>query len=85
MYCNIDINSLDGVELSHKDIKFLMPDLKRISFEDLASDMRKLYIGKVIAVEDSFGNVAPYICPKIKEINMIYPYQMINVYHVIKI
>ena len=29
MYCSIDVACLDGTKLSHKDVKELMPSLKR--------------------------------------------------------
>lgn len=67
IYCNIDCDSLLEIELSHKDIKILIPDLKRISFESLCNDVRLLYTGKVIAVEDSYGNIVPYVCPEQKD------------------
>ena len=64
IYCNIECDSLLEIKLSHKDIKELIPNLKRVSFESLCSDIRTLYTGEVIAVKDSQGNVIPYVCPE---------------------
>lgn len=68
IYCGVDDEILCDLTMSHKDIKKLIPDLKRISFEKLYSDMRSLYVGDVIVVKDSYGNIAPYVCPKLEEI-----------------
>ena len=69
LYCGISASSLDNIRLSHNDIKILMPNLKRSSFEYLLNNMKNLYVGKVIAVKDAYGVVLPYVCPKIEEIS----------------
>lgn len=57
--------------MSHRDVKFVFPYIKRISFENLLNDKKELYIGNIVAVKDSNGNVAPYIKPDME--NMIEP------------
>ena len=66
-YCGIDNRDLLSHKITHKDIKFLLPNLKRVSFDFVLDNIKEIYIGSVIIVKDSNGNCAPYINPKINE------------------
>lgn len=57
--------------IKHQDIKKLFPYIKRVSFESLLLDKNLLYSGDIIAVKDSCGNVAPYINPKLNDLENI--------------
>jgi hypothetical protein len=64
LYYGLDIEYVD--KLSHRDIKELIPDSKRISYEELLNRKKDLYTGNVVAVRDCFGDVVPYIKPNIE-------------------
>ena len=66
-YCGISGESLKNINLSHSDIKLLMPDLKRVSYEYVLNNMSELYVGNIICVIDSYNNIAPYITPVLCE------------------
>ena len=51
--------------LTHKDVKILFPDLKRVSFDYVLDNIKEIYIGSIIMVKDSIGNSVPYINPKL--------------------
>lgn len=70
-YCGIYNESIKKEKISHKDMKILFPNLVRISFESLLEDKKNLYTGIIIAVKDSYGNVAPYINPDLQEIDYV--------------
>jgi len=59
-----DSNTLSH-NLTHKDVKILFPDLKRVSFDYVLDNIKEIYIGSIIMVKDYFGNCAPYINPKL--------------------
>ena len=73
-YCGIYSDRIHDIKITHQDIKELMPQIKRISFEDLLKCKKELYIGNIIAVKDSLGNIVPYVNPmlELKEISQIY-------------
>ena len=64
-YCGICESSIISHNLTHKDIKTLFPDLKRVSFEYVIDNIKEVYIGMIIMVTDSIGNSVPYINPKL--------------------
>lgn len=64
-YCGISDNNILSHNLTHKDIKVLFPDLKRISFDYVLDNIKEIYIGSIIMVKDSIGNAVPYINPKL--------------------
>ena len=66
VYCGLYNENMVNSNLSHKDIKILLPEIRRISFEKLVSNRYMLYNGEVIAVKDSNDSVLPYINPKLK-------------------
>lgn len=66
-YCCISNNALLNSKIAHKDIKFLLPDLKRFSYEYMLENLKDLYVGNIVLVEDCYGNFAPYLNPKIEE------------------
>ena len=59
-YCGIQDSKLLSNKLTHKDIKHLFPNLKRVSFDYVLDNIDDVYIGNIILVEDSFDNVVPY-------------------------
>jgi len=62
-YCGIYNEKFHNIKISHKDIKELLPDLRRVSFESLLRDKTGIYTGDIIPVKDSFNNVVPYKNP----------------------
>ena len=66
VYCGLYSDTMVNSNLSHKDIKILLPEIRRISFDKLISNKYMLYNGEVIAVKDSNDSVLPYINPKQK-------------------
>ena len=64
-YYGICDNNILSHNLTHKDIKIFLPDLKRVSFDYVLENTKEIYIGTIIMVKDSFGNCAPYINPKL--------------------
>jgi len=73
-YCGIYNEKIYDIKITHQDIKELMPQIKRISFEELLKNKKDLYVGNIIAVKDSLGNVVPYVNPmlELNEISQIY-------------
>jgi len=65
-YCGIYSDDMHNIEISHSDIKELMPQLKRVSFESLLKNKNGFYTGNIIPVKDCCGNVVPYINPMLK-------------------
>ena len=66
-YCGICYSSLLNENISHEDIKYLLPDLKRSSYEYILKNVKDVYTGKIILVKDSYGHIIPYLKPEIKE------------------
>ena len=64
-YCGVCDRNILSHNLTHKDIKVLFPDLKRVSFEYVIDNIKEIYIGSIIMVKDSIGNAVPYINPKL--------------------
>lgn len=64
-YYGISDSNILSHNLTHKDIKVLFPDLKRVSFEYVLDNIKEVYIGTIIMVKDSIGNAVPYINPKL--------------------
>ena len=62
-YCGIYNEKFHNMRISHQDIKELLPDLKRVSFESLLKDKNAIYTGDIIPVKDGFNNVVPYKNP----------------------
>lgn len=67
LYCNIYSDELFKIDISHKDIKVLLPYLKTISYDYVAKNPNEVYTGDIILVKDSFGNTVPYLKPEQKE------------------
>ena len=65
-YCGTTNKDIYSMKISHQDISKLMPQLKRVSFESLLDDRDSFYIGNIIPVKDCYGNVVPYVNPKIE-------------------
>ena len=70
LYCGINCESFGEKKIGHEDIKMLLPHLKRTSCTKILENKNKIYIGDIIAVKDSFGQIIPYEKPLIEEINM---------------
>ena len=64
-YYGICDSSVLSHNLTHKDVKILFPDLKRVNFDYVLDNIKEIYIGSIIMVKDSFGACAPYINPKL--------------------
>ena len=64
-YYGICDSNILSHNLTHKDIKILFPDLKRVSFDYIFDNIKEIYIGSIIMVKDSIGNTVPYINPKL--------------------
>ena len=74
-YCGIQDGNLLSNKLSHKDIKQLFPNLKRVSFDYVLDNIDDIYTGNIILVQDSFEKVVPYKNPHIQiyeDINIEY-------------
>lgn len=65
-YCGIYSEEFHNIKITHQDIKKLIPNLKRVSFEYLIGNKKELYIGNVIAVKDSLENIVPYVNPMLE-------------------
>lgn len=65
LYCGISEESVVGRKMGHRDIKTLIPILKRTSLEAAYKNRNWLALGEVIIVVDSYGDVVPYIVPEI--------------------
>ena len=66
VYFGISDESLKDVEMTHQDIKRLFPELERINFEKVYSNMDILYTGEVIIIRDCNNDFAPYLRPEFK-------------------
>lgn len=62
-YYGINDSNILSNNLTHKDIKVLFPDLKRVSFDYVLDNIKEIYTGSIIMVKDSIGNAIPYINP----------------------
>ncbi|MDO4962715.1 MAG: hypothetical protein Q4E75_01240, partial [bacterium] len=65
VYCGVEDYNIYNSKLSHQDLKDLFPYLRRVSFNFLASEKEEMYLGSIISVIDSYGNIAPYVKPSI--------------------
>ncbi len=70
-YYGIVNNDLKVNKLTHKDIKILLPNIKRMSFFELEKDKSLIYNGEVIMVHDCNCNILPYINPHLK-VNILF-------------
>jgi len=66
-YCGIYNEDLLHNKITHKDIKVLLPDLKRVSYDYMLENKKELFTGNILIVKDSCGNYAPYLNPKLNE------------------
>lgn len=65
-YCGIYTENIHDMKISHQDIKELLPQLKRVSFESLLENKKSYYTGSIIPVKDCHGNVVPYVNPMLE-------------------
>lgn len=65
-YCGIYNEQIHNIKISHQDIKELLPEIRRVSFESLLGNKNSFYTGDIIPVKDCYGNVVPYINPKLE-------------------
>lgn len=72
-YCGISNERLKDTRISHKDVKQLMPSLKRVSFEWLMDNRILVDMGNIIPVVDFTGSIVPYIRPSMKKEYLINP------------
>lgn len=61
-------NQILSSSISHEDIKTLLPEVKRDSFDHIIDNPGLIYSGEVLLVEDSYGHIVPYINPLTLEI-----------------
>ncbi len=71
-YCGVNERIINKKPVSHRDISFLLPDLKRVSYDDALNNIEAFYKGELIIVIDSYGNIAPYVTPIIDNKNINY-------------
>ena len=64
LYFGVTSNELLSSDITHKDLKFLFPDLKRLPFNYTYKNEDMINSGKIILVCDSFGTVIPYLSPQ---------------------
>jgi len=64
-YYGISDSNIFSHNLTHKDIKVLFPDLKRVNFDYVLDNIKEIYTGSIIMVKDSIGNSVPYINQKL--------------------
>ncbi len=57
-----DNNALSN-KMSHKDIKALIPQLVRTSFDYVVDNPDLVYTGEIILIEDDYGSIVPYYDP----------------------
>ena len=65
-YCGIYNEEIHNIKISHHDIKELLPEIKRVSFESLLVNKNSFYTGDIIPVKDCYGNVVPYVNPMLE-------------------
>lgn len=63
VYCGIENEYLYKQKISHQDIKELLPEIKRCSFEYVYKHKNEVMIGTIILVEDCFNCIIPYFSP----------------------
>lgn len=71
VYCGICNEFISKNKMSHNDVKYFLPELKRIGFEDAYKNKDKILKGEIIPVIDSFGSVAPYEKPIVNSFDEI--------------
>jgi len=65
-YCGVHNEKMHDLKIGHHHVKHLMPNIKRVGFEELLKRKNEIYMGNIIIVKDSFGNIAPYINPMLE-------------------
>jgi len=73
-YCGVRNQMILSKKISHRDIKCLMPNLKRVGFDHVLKNIKEVYIGNIILVRDSYCHYAPYLKPNIMEYNDDYEF-----------
>lgn len=71
VYCGICNEFISKNKMSHNDVKYFLPSLKRIGFEEAYKNKDKIFKGEIIPVIDSFGFVAPYEKPIVNSFDEI--------------
>ncbi len=64
VYCGVPPHIIIDKKISHSDVKKLIPDIKRIGNDAVKDDKKKIYVGDIVVVKDSYGNLAPYVIPQ---------------------
>lgn len=64
IYYGVTQGEILSSNITHKDLKFLLPDLKRLPFSYVYKNEDLINSGKVILVSDSFGTIIPYLSPQ---------------------
>lgn len=69
-YLGIVDEELLKIHITHRELTRFCSILKRINFDEILSSSELVYVGKVILVCDSAGNVAPYVLnDKLRKLN----------------
>ena len=63
LYNYLGIEDINIFEITHEDIKIILPDVKRSSFEEINKNYISIYNGDVILVKDKKGKTLPYYNP----------------------
>lgn len=63
LYDYLGIEDINIFKITHEDLKVLMPEVKRYSFEKLERDYSLVYQGDIILVKDIKGKLVPYYNP----------------------
>ena len=64
IYMGINDSKILDSRISHKDLKYLYPSLKRLPYDYAFSDMKKILSGDIILVVDDFNTYIPYEAPE---------------------
>ena len=64
LYMGVNDSRIMDARISHKDLRYLTPNLKRLPYKYVASDMKMVLSGNIIIIIDDYGNYIPYISPE---------------------
>ena len=71
-YCGISDERAH--KMTHSDLKKLMSNLQRVSFDDAIDNPHLVYAGDIVLIRDAKKNIVPYISPfkEIEDFKSIY-------------
>ena len=65
LLCYLNISNENLKDITHKEVKTLMPYLKRCSFEYAEEHPELVEAGEIIYVNDRLHNIVPYLRPEL--------------------